>query len=165
MKVLAAGVLAVVTGTGLATVHYGAPPPDFTVPTARGAEPLSQLRGKPVVINFWATWCPPCTDELPYFARLRTVYGDRVRLVTIDWNEPSGVAQTYLKTHGFDFPLIEDRQSKIYAAYSLNEVPDTVVLDSQGTVSYVSLGGLSWDELRRAVDQALGPGAAASPGP
>lgn len=160
VKFLAAAVLAAVTGTGLASVHYGAPPPDFTVPTARGSEPLSDLRGKPVVINFWASWCPPCTAELPVFVKLREAYGERVRVVTIDWNEPGGVAQSYLKAHGVDLPVIEDRQSRIYAAYSLSEVPDTIVLDADGAVTYVSLGELSWQELRSAVDQALGPPAA-----
>jgi len=155
VKFLPALVLAAATGTGLATVHYGAPPPDFAVPTARGAQPLSELRGKPVVINFWASWCPPCTDELPYFERVEQTYGDRVRIVTIDWNEAPGVARTYLKSHGFDLPVIEDPQSKIYAAYSLSEVPDTVVLDASGAVTYVSVGGLSWKELQGAVDQAL----------
>jgi cytochrome c biogenesis protein CcmG, thiol:disulfide interchange protein DsbE len=155
VKLLAAILLATATGTGLATVHYGAPPPDFSVPTSSGVQQLSQLRGKPVIINFWATWCPPCTNELPYFARLEQRYGDRVRVVTIDWNEPSGVASAYLRTHGFNLPLVEDRESKIYDAYSLAEVPDTVVLDGQGAVTYVSVGGLSWDELRTAVDQAL----------
>jgi thiol-disulfide isomerase/thioredoxin len=155
VKFFAALLLAAATGTGLATVHYGAPPPDFTVPTPAGNATLSALRGKPIVINFWASWCPPCTDELPYFARLQNEYGDRVRLVTIDWNEQPGVARAYLKAHGLDLPVIEDPQSKIYAAYSLNEVPDTVVLDAGGAVTYVSLGGLSWDELRTAVDRAL----------
>lgn len=153
---LAVIALAAVTGTGLATVRYGAPPPDFTVPTSQGKQPLSELRGKPVVINFWASWCPPCTDELPYFAKLKDAYGDRVRLVTIDWNEPPGTASAYLRAHGLNLPVIEDPQSKIYAAYSLNEVPDTVVLDASGAVTYVSLGGLSWNELKTAVDQALG---------
>ena len=165
MKLLAAIVLAAATGTGLATVHYGAPPPDFSVPTARGELPLSQLRGKPVVINFWASWCPPCTDELPYFARMVQTYGDRVRLVTIDWNEADGVAQSYLKEHGLALPVMEDRQSKIYAAYSLDEVPDTVVLDASGNVTYVSQGGLSWQELHRAVDQALASGTPAPVSP
>ena len=155
MKILAALALLATTGTGLATVKYGSPPPDFTVPTHRGNQPLSQLRGKPIVINFWASWCPPCTEELPYFTRVEQTYGDRIRLVTIDWNEPAGVAAAYLKNHGLALPLVEDPQSKIYAAYSLDEVPDTVVLDANGAVTYVSVGELSWKELQGAVDQAL----------
>lgn len=136
-------------------MHYGAPPPDFTVPTTHGSEPLSELRGKPVVINFWASWCPPCTDEMKYFERLKQTYGDRVRIVTVDWDEEPGVAQAYLKSQHIDLPVVPDRQSKIYAAYSLRVVPDTLVLDAAGNVTYVSVGGLSWQELQTAVDRVL----------
>ena len=155
MKLLAALVLAAATGTGLNTVHYGAPPPDFTVRTARGTQQLSALRGKPVVINFWASWCPPCTDELPYFERLADLYGSRVSIVTVDWNEQPGVAAGYLRTHDLNLPLVMDQESEIYRAYSLSEVPDTVVLDAQGNVTYVSVGELSWHELQGAVEKAL----------
>ena len=156
MKFLAALVLATASATGLAAVHYGAPPPDFTVHTPQGTERLSALRGKPVVINFWASWCPPCTDELPYFARLAQTYGDRVTIVTVDWNEQPGVADAYLREHGITLPVTMDEQSKIYRAYSLSEVPDTIVLDADGNVMYVSVGGLSWRELQSAVEKALG---------
>jgi thiol-disulfide isomerase/thioredoxin len=148
-------VLAVATGTGLANVRYGAPPPDFQIQTRQGPLSLSQLRGKPVVINFWASWCPPCTDELPYFERIKAVYGERVRIITVDWNEDPNAAAQYLRSQHLDLPVVSDRQSKIYAAYSLSEVPDTVVLDASGNVSYVSVGGLSWSELTAAVERVV----------
>jgi thiol-disulfide isomerase/thioredoxin len=157
VKSLAALLLAVATGTGLSAVHYGAPPPDFDVPTRQGIQPLSQLRGKPVVINFWASWCPPCTSEMPFFTRLKALYGDRVRVITVDWNEDPSVADAYLRSRHIDLPVVWDRQSKIYAAYSLSEVPDTVVLDAAGNVTYVSVGGLSWQELQTAVEHVLPP--------
>jgi thiol-disulfide isomerase/thioredoxin len=116
---------------------------------------LSELKGKPVVINFWASWCPPCTDELPYFQRVEELYGDKVRVITVDWAEDPQTALGYLRDKHLDLPLVSDRQSKIYAAYSLSEVPDTVVLDAAGNVSYVSVGGLSWQELTQAVEHAL----------
>lgn len=155
VKFLAPLVLAAVTGTGLATVHYGAPPPDFQIPTRDGVQTLSTLRGKPVVINFWASWCPPCTDELPYFERIKAQFGDRIEVVTVDWNEDPATALGYLHAQHLNLPVVSDRQSKIYAAYSLSEVPDTVVLDASGNVTYVSVGGLSWDELTSAVERAL----------
>ena len=155
VKLLGPLILAMVTGTGLATVRYGAPPPDFQVATPRGTQPLSQLKGKPVIINFWASWCPPCTDELPYFERLQAEYGDRVRVITVNWAEDPQTALTYLRARHLDLPVVSDRQSKIYAAYSLSEVPDTLVLDPTGKVTYVSVGGLSWQELEGAVERAL----------
>jgi thiol-disulfide isomerase/thioredoxin len=157
VKLLAALLLAAASGTGLPAVHYGAPPPDFTVRTPQGSEPLSALRGKPIVINFWASWCPPCTDELPYFERLTQTYGDRVTVVTVDWNEDPGVAAAYLHSHKLTLPVVADRQSQIYRAYSLFEVPDTLVLDAQGNVTYVSVGQLSWNELNTAVQRVLPP--------
>jgi peroxiredoxin len=153
---LAATVLAIASATGLTTVHYGAPPPDFMVPTPQGAEPLSHLRGKPVVINFWASWCPPCTDELPYFERIRNDYGDRVTLITVS-NEAPGVAEAYLQKEHLDLPVIDDPDGKIFEAYKIPPIPDTVVLDASGDVTYVSVGGLSMNELETAVEHVLAP--------
>ena len=154
VKFLAAAVLAIASATSLTTVHYGAPPPDILVPTPKGAEPLSHFRGKPVVINFWASWCPPCTDELPYFQRIQSQFGDRVTILTVS-NEAPGVAESYLKKEHIDLPLIEDSTGKIFDAYKIPPIPDTVVLDADGKVTYVSAGGLSWNELQTAVDHVL----------
>jgi thiol-disulfide isomerase/thioredoxin len=155
VKLLAALLLATAAGTGLPAIHYGAPPPDFVVQTPQGSERLSTLHGKPIVINFWASWCPPCTEELPYFERLAQRYGDRLVIVTVDWNEQPGVATAYLRDHDLALPVVSDQQSDIYKAYSLSEVPDTIVLDAEGNVTYVSVGELSWKELDGAVQQVL----------
>lgn len=154
VNLLAALVLATLTATGLAPLRYGSPPPDFAVPTRAGVEPLSHLRGKPIVINFWASWCPPCTDELPYFARLEQSYGSRITLVTVS-NEATGVARDYLQREHLSLPLIEDPAGDIFKKYDVPPIPDTIVLDAAGNVSYVSVGGLSWNELEAAVERAL----------
>ena len=164
VQFLAAAVLAIASATGLATVHYGAPPPDFLVPTQHGAQPLSHFRGKPVVINFWASWCPPCTDELPYFERIQRAYGDKITIITVS-NEEPGVARAYLRSrHLADLPLVEDPAGKVFAAYKIPPIPDTIVLNSAGEVSYVSKGGLSWSELQDAVEQVLAEPGSASAG-
>ncbi|MBV8489727.1 MAG: TlpA family protein disulfide reductase, partial [Candidatus Eremiobacteraeota bacterium] len=106
VKALAAIVLSAATGTGLATVHYGQAPPDFALSSAKGSVTLSQLRGKPVVINFWASWCPPCTDELTSFTRLQHAYGSRIAIITVS-NEAPGVARAYLEQKRYALPLVE----------------------------------------------------------
>jgi predicted transcriptional regulator len=83
------------------------------------------------------------------------MYGDRVVIVTVDWNEDPAVADAYLRSHHLELPVVADRQSDIYRAYTLSEVPDTVVLDAQGNVTYVSVGELSWHELDGAVKSVL----------
>lgn len=164
VKIIGAVLLAASAAGGLATVRVGSPPPDFALRTKQGPVSLSQLRGKPVVINFWATWCPPCTDELPYFTHLAHDYGDRVVIVTVS-NEAPGVARGYLRAHQLNLPLVEDSAGAVFSAYALPPIPGTVVLDTEGRVEYVSAGGLSWDELRSAVDKALGSPGASTPSP
>jgi peroxiredoxin len=164
VNIFGAVLLAASAAGGLATVRVGAPPPDFTLRTKQGPVPLSQLRGKPVVINFWATWCPPCTDELPYFTRLAHDYGNRVVIVTVS-NEAPGVAQDYLRARQLTLPLVEDTGGTVFSAYALPPIPGTVVVDPQGRVEYISAGGLSWDELQSAVDKALGSPGASTPSP
>lgn len=159
---LAALVLAAVTGTGLATVHFNTAPPDFTIPTATGTEKLSDLRGKPVVINFWASWCHPCTDELKNFVHARQMYGNKITVVTVS-NEPHDVAASYLRLWNIDLPLVEDLDSKISTAYSVPPIPVTIVLDRQGNVTHVSVGELDWNELHQAVDEVLAPENIGSP--
>jgi len=154
-KMLAALVLAAVTApsTGLATIHYDAPPPNFVFPTARGTEYLSDLRGKVVVIDFWATWCHVCTAELAEFVRARETFGDRVAVVTIS-DELPNVAARYLQLSNMALPLVEDLEGTVFRIYSVSAIPVTLVLDPNGDVSYVSVGGLSWSELNQAIERA-----------
>ncbi|MBV8638572.1 MAG: TlpA family protein disulfide reductase [Candidatus Eremiobacteraeota bacterium] len=160
---LAALVLAVVTGTGLATIHFNSAPPDFTIATTKGVERLSDLRGKPVVLNFWASWCHPCTDELKDFVRAREAYGNKIEVVTIS-SEPHDVAASYLRLWNIELPLVEDLDNKISTAYSVPPIPVTIVLDRTGVVTHVSVGELDWTELHQAIDEVLAPGNLGSPG-
>jgi len=164
MQMLAAFVLAATTV--LAHVREHAPPPDFTIPSAKGTKRLYDLRGKVVVLNFWATWCPPCTDELKYFVRAGDMFGSKIDLLTIS-SEPHDVAASYLRLWNLDseLPLVEDLDGSISSAYSTPPIPLTVVVDPSGNVSYISKGGLSWDELRTAILRALATPDVGTPAP
>ena len=140
-------------GTGLAGIRYDAPPPNFAIPTPRGTQYLSQLQGRVVVIDFWATWCDVCTEEMKYFVQAKQTFGDRVAVVTIS-DELPDVAASYFRTWNIGLPLVDDPDDAIHRIYSIAKIPDTLVLDPQGRVSYVSVGGLSWDELRTAIERA-----------
>jgi cytochrome c biogenesis protein CcmG, thiol:disulfide interchange protein DsbE len=150
---------ALTAGTGLAGIRYDRPAPNFAIPSTAGSRYLTDLRGHVVVIDFWATWCDACTKELKYFVRARQTFGNRIEVVTVS-NELHDVAASYLRQWNIDLPLVEDLSGAISRLYSVSAVPVTLVLDAAGDVSYVSVGGLSWPELKRAVDQA-----AANPSP
>jgi len=155
VRAFAPAVLAATVGTGLPSVKYLAPPPvDFAIPSAHGAKMLSALRGRVVVLNFWATWCRPCTDELPYFTRAQHDFGDRVAVVTIS-NELHDVAASYFRVWNVELPVVEDADGSIFKAFSIGPVPDTIVLDPSGNVTYVSVGALSWGELEGAIQAAM----------
>lgn len=158
----AALVLAALTAsqTGLATIRYDAPPPNFAFPTPHGTKDLSDFRGRVVVVDFWATWCHVCTAELAEFVRARDTFGERVAVVTIS-DEMPDVASSYLQASKIALPLVEDVAGAVFRIYSVSAIPVTLVLDPQGKVSYVSVGALSWTELSQAIERAQG-GASAS---
>lgn len=161
----AAIVLAALTAssTGLATIRYDAPPPNFAFPTPHGTKRLSDFRGKVVIIDFWASWCHVCTAELNDFVRARETFGDRIAVVTIS-NESPDVAANYLRLLGITLPLVEDIQGSVFRIYSVSAIPVTLVLDPNGVVTYVSVGGLSWGELSTAIERALPDSSASTPG-
>ena len=139
--------------TGLHGLAYGAPTPDFTFDTGSGSQQLSALRGKPVVLNFWASWCEPCRDELPLFSRLEHEYGRSVTIVTLS-NEDPGPAAALIAKLSLGLPLAEGAEPA-FKRYGIGPIPVTLVLDASGRLTHVSLGELDWTELHQAVEQAL----------
>jgi peroxiredoxin len=163
---LAALVLAALTApaqTGLATIHYDVPPPNFAIPGTHGTRYLSDLRGRVVVVDFWASWCDVCTAELRGFVRAAGAFGSRIAVVTIS-DELPGVAPSYLEHWDISLPLVEDRDGAIFRLYSVSKIPVTLVLDPMGAVAYVSVGGLSWEELVQAIERAQGTAASSTHG-
>jgi thiol-disulfide isomerase/thioredoxin len=145
---------AVAASTGLANVHYGAPPPDVPLVTSAGTQRVAQLRGAVVVLDFWATWCHACLDQMTNLVKLQRAYGNRVRVITIS-NEPQDVAASYFRTWNIYLPLVEDTHADVFKAYSIGPLPTTVVLDPAGSVSFVAVGEATRGQLDGAIDAAL----------
>ena len=150
------------SATGLPTIEFHAPPPNFAIPTPRGTHYLSDLRGKVVIIDFWASWCHVCTEELKDFVRARATFGDKVAVVTVSDEDPD-VAASCLRLWEIRLPVVEDLTGAIDRTYSVSKIPVTLVLDPGGNVSYVSVGGLSWPELLQAIERAQGGPPPATP--
>ncbi|HEX8101450.1 MAG TPA: TlpA disulfide reductase family protein [Solirubrobacteraceae bacterium] len=102
---------------------------------------VRRLRGHPVVINKWASWCGPCQLEFPYFQRQGTTQGKRVAFLGIDAKDSEGTASTFLRDHPIPFPSYSDPDGEIAARYARTAAfPTTVFLDAEGRTAYVHQG-------------------------
>lgn len=125
-----------------AAVTPATPAPDFTLKSAAGANlRLGELRGRVVLVNFWATWCGPCKVEMPHLNRLYTKYksaGFELLGVNIDDDPKAAVA---LATRmGLTFPVLLDTDKTVTRRYALDSMPGTVLIDRDGRVRHVHKG-------------------------
>ena len=147
--------------TGQGTSEHTAAP-DFLVYDARGEEVrLSDFARTPVVINFWATWCPPCRGELPEFQKAYETYGDRIRFLMVDLtggSETQEGAEAFLAENGYTFPVYYDLDASAAGAYGIYSIPVTVTVDAQGKMADSRVGALTGEQLTGMLDTLLGEG-------
>ena len=136
-----------------------APPaaPDFTVYDREGnAVKLSDYAGKPIVLNFWASWCGPCQSEMPDFQEKFEALGEDVQFLMVNMTDGSretvDIASAFIEEKGFTFPVLYDTDldaANTYGAYSL---PTTYFIDSQGSAIARATGAIDGDTLQRGID-------------
>ena len=126
------------------TVRWLRPAPPFTLPPLGGgtAVSLDSLRGRPLVLNFWASWCVPCVHEHPTLLRAARQYGQEVRFLGILYEDTETDAQAFLAEHGVAFPSLVDPGGRTAIAYGLGGVPETYFIDAQGRVISKYVGPL-----------------------
>lgn len=134
--------------------------PDFTVLDANGKKTrLSDNFGKPIVINFWATWCPPCKRELPDFDKLCTEYGDKVVFMMV--NLTDGRRDTvdgtkkFISKNGYTFPVYFDTEYNGADAYNVSSIPQTTFIDANGNVYTTRIGAMNETVLRSYINALL----------
>lgn len=120
---------------------------------------LSDFYGKPIIINFFATWCPPCQAELPYFNKAYLNYGDRIHFLVIDLVDEDGEdvenGLSFISSNGYSFPLYFDSEGQGYNAYGTGYIPMTILISPDGHVLDSHVGGLGEDEVQALVDRLL----------
>ena len=134
--------------------------PDFSVLDAEGKQVLlSSLRGKPVVLNFWASWCGPCREEMPDFQQVYTLYQGRVHFMMVNLTDGSretqGKAAEFVRRNGFSFPVYYDTKQEAVKGYGITAIPTTFILDADGMVVSQSQGVLHKEALQKTLEQVL----------
>ena len=124
----------------------GKPAQDFPIALAGKSERLSDLKGKVVVLNFWATWCPPCVEETPALNRLQKYIDSRGGMVLgISVDEDNAAYENFLKDQGVLFPTYRDVTKKYAADYGTTMYPETYVIDRHGKIARKIVGAQQWD--------------------
>jgi peroxiredoxin len=133
-------------GTPVPAVE-GKQAPDFTLSDLAGKKTtLSDLKGSVVLVNFWATWCPPCREEIPSMAALnRIMTGKPFRMLAISIDQGGkGAVSDYFNRNGVSLPALLDSDAKVGNLYGITGVPETFVIDKTGVILKKVVGPLDW---------------------
>jgi peroxiredoxin len=134
---------------GSATATGPAPAaPDFALPARDGGEVrLSELKGQVVMINFWATWCGPCRQEMPLLQQIHAKYEPLgFTMLGVNVEPDSAAAQNWLKGMPVSFPIVFDRKSEVSSSFGVEAMPSSVLIDREGRVRHVHRGYKPGDE-------------------
>lgn len=136
---------------------------DFTVYNANGEEvKLSDYKGKkPVVVNFWASWCPPCKSEMPYFQDAKNNYSsDDIEILMVNltdgMRETVEVATQYINDNNYDMNFVFDEKGNAANTYYISAVPRTLFIDKEGTIIKDHTGIISSSDLNKYIEQLIG---------
>jgi len=122
--------------------------PDFTLPTMDGkAMTLADYRGKVVFLNIWATWCPPCREEMPSMQNLHEKFkGKDFAMLTISIDEDTELVRPFMEELGLTFPVAFDPEQTVASQYGITGVPETFLIDKNGVVMHHIVGPGKWDD-------------------
>jgi cytochrome c biogenesis protein CcmG/thiol:disulfide interchange protein DsbE len=122
----------------------GTTAPDFTVSDGQKTVRLSQFRGKPVLLNFWATWCPPCVQEVPELVALQRQVGDKVTILAVSMDEDEAAYKAFTAKNMPGVLTVRDPDHKSSSVYGTFAYPETFLIDRDGKIQRKFIGAVDW---------------------
>lgn len=135
--------------TGEGAPKLGEPAPGFQLLDLEGEMiRLEDFQGRPVLINFWATWCVPCRKETPDLVALQAEWGESVQILGVNYSEPADAARQFAENFSINYPTPLDSYGEVTGSYKLRGLPETFFLDEQGIIRDHRIGQLDPDVAR-----------------
>ncbi|MEE0133035.1 MAG: TlpA disulfide reductase family protein [Treponema sp.] len=137
------------------------PAPNFTVLDTTGKEvSLHSLVGKPIILNFWASWCPPCKQEMPDFEAAYKNYGADIQFMMVNMTdggrETIATAEEYIASQGFSFPVYFDTNQEAAIEYGVSAIPTTYFVNAQGNIVAYAAGAITAQHLEQGISMIQG---------
>jgi cytochrome c biogenesis protein CcmG, thiol:disulfide interchange protein DsbE len=124
--------------------RIGETAPDFTISDGSRTVTLSQLRGKPVLLNFWASWCAPCVEEMPSLVQLQKQLGDKATVLAVSVDSDDKAYQQFVRDHNIDLLTVRDPKQISNSLYATFKFPETYVIDKNGKIVRKFIGAVDW---------------------
>jgi len=119
----------------------------FTLPDLEGKQITVGQSGKITVINFWATWCPPCREEMPELNQFARKYHQSLLFYAVNIQEPSSTVSEFLKQNNYTMPTLLDSDGTVAKHFRISAIPTTIVIDEEGLITYRKSGAMTMSEL------------------
>lgn len=141
------------TSASQGLVRLGQPAPDFSLPALSGETiRLSDLKGQVVLVNLWATWCPPCKAEMPVINTFYEAHQEAgFTTLMVNMQEDGATVGDFIKANSFSFPVLLDGQGELMNLYGVRGLPATFILDRNGQVRHIQSGAITEADLEAAV--------------
>lgn len=132
----------------LTAIPGGVVAPDFALMDTEGnRHRLSDYRGRPVIINFWTTWCPPCREEIPSMNRAwHILKQEDIAMLAINMGEDEDTIFIFHADYPADFPILMDRSGEVIAQWPVKGLPTTYIVAPDGTIAFRAIGSREWDD-------------------
>ncbi|MBP2642132.1 MAG: resA [Firmicutes bacterium] len=136
-----------------ASTGVGSPMPEFTLNALNGEPVTVAPSDKVTIINFWATWCPPCRQEMPELNNFFLKHGDQVVFYSVNLGETADKVNNFMYRNNYSIPTLLDSSNAVSDLYGVQYIPTTIVVDRNGVIRFRTSGGMTMAELEEIVNR------------